>query len=143
MAAGRCRLLYACLLVLAATLAAISVTNALPVTLPSASLEQPLCQCLDLSVPHCLTVQSIPVDLGSAHNGLPICVCKDGSLADCKGETSLLHSTEVDHPATAPIAPNSPKFWWMLGVTVVLVLIGGIFAGSVFATPRLMRKEFP
>jgi hypothetical protein len=33
--------------------------------------------------------------------------------------------------------PSSPAFWWKLGVSVLLVLLGGVFSGTFFVNPYL------
>lgn len=35
--------------------------------------------------------------------------------------------------------PNSPEFWWKLGISVALVLLGGVFSGT---SPAIMSCLF-
>ncbi|KAI8913945.1 hypothetical protein DFJ77DRAFT_465293 [Powellomyces hirtus] len=70
------------------------------------------CQCDDQSVPYCLSDDS------------SFCICAHGLRAICMSE--ILEHTKNGH---VPMDPNTPRFWWTLGGTIVLVLIGGIFAG--------------
>jgi metal transporter CNNM len=35
----------------------------------------------------------------------------------------------ADKPIEPEDPPDSPVFWWKLGLSVVLVLAGGVFAG--------------
>jgi metal transporter CNNM len=38
-------------------------------------------------------------------------------------------------PAEPEDPPDSPRFWWKLGLSAILVLAGGVFAGYVFKLP--------
>lgn len=41
------------------------------------------------------------------------------------------HNSTTSHPIIDPEdPPDSPVFWWKLGLSVCLVLLGGVFAGS-------------
>jgi hypothetical protein len=43
---------------------------------------------------------------------------------------SLLLAFDDDDDGGFPAEPiDSPAFWWKLGVSVILVLLGGVFAG--------------
>ncbi|GAA94899.1 hypothetical protein E5Q_01554 [Mixia osmundae IAM 14324] len=41
----------------------------------------------------------------------------------------LAHTSKKDDPDAPDVTPGSPEFWMKLGLIVVLVLLGGIFAG--------------
>ncbi|KAJ3161624.1 hypothetical protein HDU88_007261 [Geranomyces variabilis] len=87
-----------------------------------------------------LTLQSSPLICQDRSTPLcfadnrSLCVCADGSRASVVGrdgdEQHGGHGHEM-HAANGhvPISPDSPRFWWTLAATVILVLIGGIFAG--------------
>jgi hypothetical protein len=53
---------------------------------------------------------------------------------------SLLHAFDDDgDDGGFPAEPiDSPEFWWKLGVSVVLVLLGGVFAGP-FPQTRVFK----
>ena len=46
------------------------------------------------------------------------------------GGNLLLHASDDDDDGGFPAEPiDSPEFWWKLGISVILVLLGGVFAG--------------
>jgi hypothetical protein len=46
-------------------------------------------------------------------------------------DNSFLHAFDDDDDGGFPAEPiDSPEFWWKLGVSVILVLLGGVFAGA-------------
>ncbi|KAJ3008517.1 hypothetical protein HKX48_008488 [Thoreauomyces humboldtii] len=100
-------------------------SSSLTVLTASASRCTPTC--LDDSVPHCWA--QFP----------GFCICADGSLAeDCTDDDDARdlivvssHNPEAKEKAKGhqPIEPFSPRFWWTLGLTIIMVLVGGVFAG--------------
>ncbi|KND04942.1 uncharacterized protein SPPG_00632 [Spizellomyces punctatus DAOM BR117] len=94
------------------------VTNPYPLT-----LERSGCLCADFSTPHCLNPLVSPGKIVLPAQDESLCICADGTLANCD-TTTFEH--EGDEP---PVKPRSMRFWYTLAGTIVLVLIGGIFAG--------------
>ncbi|KAI8825772.1 uncharacterized protein EV422DRAFT_491423, partial [Fimicolochytrium jonesii] len=93
----------------------------------------PICTCADASIPHCASLS-----LGHGDN---FCICLSGAFAICGGkvererergglaveEAFKVEAKNSKHDDT--IEPFTPRFWYTLTATIVLVLIGGIFAG--------------
>ena len=53
--------------------------------------------------------------------------------------TNGFHSLKRDDDGFPAEDPGSPAFWWKLGISVALVLIGGVFSGS---SPAIMTCLF-